>query len=917
LSQHLVFLLLGLANGAVFAALALALVVTYRSSGVINFATGAIALISAYIYAFLRQGELLVPIPGLPETVHLGHGLPFAAAVALTLLFDAALGLALYGSTFRPLRAASPVAKAVASVGVMVVLTGVIVQRVGTNATSVATIFPSTVYTFGSIRVSADRLWLAATVVIIAGVVVAGYRFTRFGLQTRAAAETERGAYVSRVSPERIAAVNWMIGTAVAGLAGILIAPISPLVPYSYTLFIVPALAAAIVGGFDSIVVAVAAGLVIGMLQSEATYLQTQHSWLPQSGLAELIPLVLILVVFVVRAKPLPSRGTLLQTALARAPRSTHLPRSTAIGVGVGAVAIFALQGSWRAALATSLIMGIIGLSIVVITGMAGQVSLAQLTLAGVAGFILGPLTTDWHVPFPIAPIIAALGATAIGVVVGLPALRIRGLPVAIVTLSLAVALQAIWFQNSQFVSAAGKPVGNPRLFGVDLGPGTGAAFPRPAFCLTVLFVLALAAVSVALLRRSRLGSAMLAVRDNERSAAATGINVVATKIAAFAIAAFIAGIGGSMLGYQLGTVTFDSFDVLLGLSLFATVYLAGITSVSGGLLAGLLGAGGLAFYAGSQWLSLDVAWYQILTGIALVVTIVQNPEGLVGSVQRLAERRRARRAATSPAATLETVASGERAPVRLAVAADPAGAAAPALQVRDLSVRYGGVVAIDGVSFDVAEGTIVGLIGPNGAGKTTLIDAVSGFCPYRGSVRLGERDLDGLKSYRRIRAGLGRTFQGIELWDELTVEENVLVGPGAVPSNSPEADALFSRLALDALRARPVRELSQGQRQLVSIARSLVAQPKVVLLDEPAAGLDSNESAWLADRLREIRDSGTTIVLVDHDMELVLNLCEHIEVLDVGRIIASGDPDSIRANREVADAYLGASRPMPEATAG
>jgi ABC-type branched-subunit amino acid transport system ATPase component/branched-subunit amino acid ABC-type transport system permease component len=932
--QYVVFLLLGLANGAVFAALALALVVTYRSSGVINFGTGAIALFSAYVYAFLRQGQLLVPIPGLPETLHLNGGLAFWPAMVVTLAVDALLGLLLYGSTFRPLRTASPVAKAVASIGVMVVITGIIIQRVGTNPVAVTAIFPSNVYTIGSIRVSADRLWFAGTVVLIAGVIIAVYQFTRFGLHTRASAETEKGAYVAGVSPDRIALLNWMISAVVAGLAGILIAPISPLIPYSYTLFIVPALAAAIVGGFDSVAIAVVAGLLIGMLQSVVTYLQARHSSLPQSGLPELVPLLLILLVLVVRAKPLPSRGAIVRTTLARVPRPEKLAQSLVVGGVLGVVVILLLHGSWRAALVTSFIIGIISLSMVVITGMAGQVSLAQLTLAGVAGFLLGPLTTNWHVPFPIAPLLAALGATVIGVIVGLPALRIRGLPVAIVTLSLAVALQAIWFQNIDLVGAAGKTVAEPRLFGLDLGPGIGAAYPRPQFCILVLIVLMLVAWAVAWIRRSSLGSAMLAVRANERSAAASGINVVATKIAAFAIAAFIAGIGGSMLGYKLGTVTFDSFDVLLGLSIFATVYLAGMTSISGGIVAGLFAAGGIIAFAASQWLSLDTAWYTLLTGIGLVITVIKNPEGIVGNFHHFAERRRARRrhqVASTP--TTEAGATTERTePVSdrpatasaIAPSAEPGSTDGPAvLSVRDLSVNYGGVVAVDSVSFDVPRGAIVGLIGQNGAGKTTVIDAVAGFCSCRGSVSLDGTSLDGLKPYRRIRAGLGRTFQGIELWGELTVEENVLVGPGARRRDADEVDALLALLRLDELRHRPASELSQGQRQLVSIARALVAKPTVVLLDEPAAGLDSTESAWLADRLRDLRGTGVTILLVDHDMELVLGLCDRIEVLDIGRIIASGRPEAIRADPKVTEAYLGTSHgdavaeEVPEVSAG
>jgi ABC-type branched-subunit amino acid transport system ATPase component/ABC-type branched-subunit amino acid transport system permease subunit len=907
LDQHLVFLLLGLANGAVFAALALALVVTYRSSGVINFATGAIALASAYVYAFLREGEFILLVPGLPRSIDLGRPMPFAAAVAITLCFDAVLGLALYASTFRPLRRASAVAKAVASIGVMVVVTGVIVQRLGTSPVAVASILPSNVWVIGSVRVSSDRVWFAVTVVALTALIAAGYRFTRFGLHTRAAAETEKGAYVSRISPDRIAACNWMISAVVAGLAGILIAPITPLLPYSYTLFIVPALASAIVGGFDSLGIAVGAGLAIGMLQSEATYLRTQHSWLPSSGLGDLIPLLLILLVLVVRAKPLPSRGEIMRTALARAPRPRHLQRAVLAGAAVGLFAIFVTSGTWRAALLTSFIFAIISLSIVVVTGYAGQVSLAQLTLAGVAGFLLGPLTESWGVPFPLAPIIAAIGATAIGVIVGIPALRIRGLPFAIVTLSLAVTVQAIWFQNTDLVGTAGRIVPAPKLLGVALGPGTGAAYPRPAFCILVLAVLISTALAVALLRRSALGSAMLAVRANERSAAASGINVVGTKIAAFAIAAFIAGIGGSMYAYRLGSVTWDSFDVLLGLGVFAVVYVAGITSVSGGVLAGMLAAGGIVSYATAQWISLDATRYTIVTGVALVVSVIKNPDGLVGNAHRIIDRRRAKR--TEPV-ECDAPSLARRVFPDLAESPRRPGVA---LGVRDLKVQYGGVVAVDGVSFDAQRATITGLIGPNGAGKTSVIDAITGFCRYEGSVELDGVLLDGRPPYRRARQGLGRTFQGIELWDELTVSENIFVGPGQSKPSAEEVARLYELLELGALRDRPAGELSQGQRQLVSIARALVPGPEVLLLDEPAAGLDSTESAWLARRLRDLRDAGITVVLVDHDMNLVLNLCDHIEVLDFGRIIACGTPTEMRRSRAVADAYLGTTHATPE----
>jgi ABC-type branched-subunit amino acid transport system ATPase component/branched-subunit amino acid ABC-type transport system permease component len=901
MDQHLIFLLLGLANGAVFAALAMALVVTYRSSGVLNFATGTIALYGAYTYAFLRHGELLVLIPGLPKTVDLGSDLSFWPATLLTLLITALFGLLLYVVVFRPLRAAPAVAKAVASIGVMVVLTGLMSQRLGTAPVSVDAILPTNVWTLGSIRISSDRVWFAAAILGLAVLITAAFRFTRFGLHTRAAAETEKGALVSGIAVDRIAALNWMISAAVAAVAGILIAPIVPLVPVSYTLFIVPALAAAVLGRFQYVIPAVVGGLAIGMLQSEMTYLRSQNTWLPGSGLPELVPLVLILVVLVAWAKPLPSRGVILQRTLGRAPRPQRILVPTIVGTVAATLAVIVLHDNWRSALVTSFIFGIICLSLVVVTGYAGQVSLAQLTLAGVAGFLLATLTTEWSIPFPIAPILAALGATVVGVIVGLPAIRVRGLFVAVVTLAMAYAVQAIWFHNSDYVPAEGRDISGPKLFGLDLRSRVGTEYPRLAFSLMVLAVLVIVAVSVALLRRSRLGSAMLAVRANERSAAGAGINVVRVKIAAFAIAAFIAGIGGAMLGYKQGNLTFDPFDILIGIGVFATAYLAGITSVSGGLLAGVLAAGGIVYYATSQWLNLG-DWYATITGVGLVFTVVRNPEGIVGPFHVMLERRRARRSRSEASAP---------APLHVVEGRESARRDEPLLSLHELRVAYGGVVAVDQVSFDVAEGDIVGLIGPNGAGKTTLIDAISGFAPASGSVRLAGAELQGLPPHRRIRAGLGRTFQQIELYDDLSVRENVVAGQVARErrlSSAEDLDDVLALLDLTEVAERPAGDLSQGQRQLVSIARALIGDPLLLLLDEPASGLDTSESAWLGERLRRIRARGVSILLIDHDMHLVLNLCDEIHVLDFGQLIASGTPAAVKADRRVAEAYLGAT---------
>ena len=953
MSTYFQFLFLGLGNGGVFAALAMALVVTYRSSGVLNFATGAQALYAAYTYSLLRNGLLLQPIPGLSPTINLGTNLSFWPALLITLAIQAVLGALAYLLIFRPLRNHRPVAKAVASIGLMGLLTAVVTYQVGTQVILVNPIFPQNHVSFLGVDISVDRLLLAGTIIGLGIVLTVLFRFTRFGLATRASAETEVGALVSGLSPDRIALVNWIISFVVCGLAGILIAPLVPLQPGTYTLFIVPALAAAVVGRFHSLGWAIAAGLGIGMLESLSVYLNGVHSWFP-AGAGQLIPLILVLAVLAFRGQTMPSRGTLVQVTLGRAPRPHWRLPTAVIGTAVGIGAIYFFTGNDRAALYSSMITGVITLSLVVVTGYTGQISLAQLTFAGVSAYILSTFASSWGIPFPIAPILAALVAAAAGVLIGIPALRVRGLMLGVVTLTFAAGVEAIWFNNNSVDGgASGLAIPTPRLFGMDLSIGSGKDFPRPAFGILCLVVLVLVALGVSWLRTSRLGSAMLAVRADERSAAAAGINVVLVKLTAFAIAAFIAGLGGSLLAYQLGNVTFQDFDAYLGLVTFSVVVVAGITSVSGGILAGIISAGGILVALISSGVGTGGVdnWYGVVAGIGVILTVIFNPDGIVGPTHLFLEQRRVRGVMARPdgalvpslrAASKTDVAEPTTPRRRRSHASAPArwlgwhrwrsnraswsatGAGVgtnghthgsgsetvgPLLDVKNLTVRYGGVVAVDNVSFRVEEGQIVGLIGPNGAGKTTMIDALCGFHDYEGSVALAGQDVAGYSPHRRAALGLARTFQLAGVSDDLTVEENVQVGQHRATTHDAEAlTRILNELGLVEMRDLQVSMLSQGQRQLVSVARALAGEPRLLMLDEPAAGLDSTESLWLAERLRGVRDTGVTILLVDHDMSLVLNLCDAIDVLDFGALIATGTPDQIRENERVSTAYLGAT---------
>ena len=903
MDQHLIFLLLGLANGAVFAALAMALVVTYRSSGVLNFATGTIALYGAYTYAFLRHGQLLVLIPNpfTGTTVDLGTNFGFWPATLMTLVISSLFGLLLYVLVFRPLRTAPAVAPAVASIGVMVVLTGLMSQRLGTTPVSVDAILPTKIWVLGSVRISSDRVWFAVTILAIAFVIAAAFRFTRFGLHTRAAAATEKGALVSGIAPDRVAALNWMISAAVAAIAGILIAPIVPLVPISYTLFIVPALAAAVLGRFQYLIPAVVGGLAIGMLQSEVTYLHSLYSWLPSSGLSELVPLVLILLVLVVRAKPLPSRGVILQRTLGRAPRPQRILMPTALGTAAGALALIVLTHNWRSAMVTSLIFAMICLSLVVVTGYAGQVSLAQLTLAGVAGFLLGTITTEWGVPFPIAPILAALGATVVGVVVGLPAIRVRGLFVAVVTLAMAYAIEAVWFHNSDYVPAEGKNITGPTLFGLDLRARVGTDYPRLSFCLLVLVVLVIVALGVAKLRTSRLGSAMLAVRANERSAAGAGINVVRVE--------------DRLVRDRCVHRRARRGDARLqaGQRHLRLVRRPGRHRRLRDRVPG-------RHHVRVRWHPRRVARRQ--RHRLLRVVTVAEPGRLVRHdhrrrprAHRRAQPRRHRRARARRTREDARAAGGRpgtragRSPPGRGRAGGTSRSGTPVVARRACRVRR----CDRGRKRQHRRGRGHDRRAhrPERRGQD---DPARRDQRVRAGVGVGQargRELGRLPPHRRIRAGLGRTFQQIELYDDLTVRENVVAGLAARERRRASEDDLqrtLELLELTDLAELPAGELSQGRRQLVSIARALIGDPRVVLLDEPASGLDTAESEWLGERLRTIRDSGVTILLVDHDMHLVLNLCEQIHVLDFGRLIASGPPAAVKADRRVTEAYLGST---------
>jgi branched-chain amino acid transport system permease protein len=584
----------------VYAALGLGLVLVHRASGVVNFAHGAMAMLITYAFVELRPDIGLWP------------------ALAVSTVAAAALGPVVDGLVFRPLRRAPALARVVASVGLLATLQALAVLWFGADSRPVPSLLPNRPVGVLGVEVPRDRLLLAALVITAAAGLWALYRFTRFGLASRAAAEDQTSVAMLGWSPDALSAVNWVLASVLAGLGGILVGPLTALDPATTTLLVVPALAAALAGRLSSFGVTTAVALALGMAQSAILKLQDDVSWIPRAGVREGLPLLVILAALALgRGRGL-GRGEAVVGPLPLATRPRRPVWWAGAGLVAGSAALLVLSGQYRLGLVNSLIGAVICLSLVLLTGYVGQISLAQMAFAGVAGFSLAKLATAWDVPFPVAPLVAAALAAVVGAAVALPALRLRGLSLAVVTLAAAVTVEEAVFKSPALTGGfEGTLV--PELPGID-----GRASTR-AFGMVALAVVAGVALAVSALRRGRLGRRFLAVRANERAAAACGIDLTATKLTAFALSAFVAGLGGALLGYGQGRLSFGSFGVFVSLSYLAAAYLGGIASVAGALVGGLLVPGGLAFTVIS-------GRYQLLaTGLGLIAVALLRPQGIVG----------------------------------------------------------------------------------------------------------------------------------------------------------------------------------------------------------------------------------------------------------------------------------------------
>ncbi len=645
MTTWLVYLLIGLGTGAVYAAIAMGTILSFRGSAVVNFAQGAMATFPALVFVELRdKGDLVLPIVILPHRIHLTHRLPLAPSFVIAVAIAALIGLASHAFIFHPLRNATQVAKVIASVGLNTALIGLAVLHFGAAPRRTAPILPSGVVRVFGRPIPQDRFWLAGLVCAAGAGLWALYRFTQFGLATRAAAENEKGAELMGQSPRFLGAANWVLASVVAGAAGILVTPVRGVGPFNYSSYLVAALAAALAARLRSFGVAIMAGIGIGMFEGLSSHLVSTRQ-VPRfllGGFETVVPFVVIVGALVVFGATLPGRGTLLENRNPKASVPRLYTPTVALAVVIAAVVLLFGSSGLRLATIESCITAILILSIVLLAGYVGQVTLAELTFAGFSAFMLARFTTRLHLPFPLSPLAAIAVTTIVGTLASLPAVRIRGIQLAIVTVSAATAIEQVLFRSPTFTGLGGTAhVPNPRIFGVNLGiiPDGRGGYPNRTFGIMVLVVAVGCAVLVANVRRTATGRRMLAVRANERAAAASGINVPRTKLLGAGLGSFVASVSGVLMGYKFVDFSSVGFEAARGLGVVALAYLGGIATVSGAFVAGIMAPAGVLFTV----LGNNSSDSQLLfSGIGLIVVAVKFPGGITSAgpaVRRLLAR--------------------------------------------------------------------------------------------------------------------------------------------------------------------------------------------------------------------------------------------------------------------------------------
>jgi ABC-type branched-subunit amino acid transport system ATPase component/ABC-type branched-subunit amino acid transport system permease subunit len=921
----------GAVDGLIVALLAMGIVLVYRSSRVINFAVGDIGVPAAALLAIM---------------VAKSHW-PYWPALIGVVLVGTVSGAVVELAVIRRLFRAPRVIVLVATIGVAELAQAVTHALPDYRTGDLQTAFPSPItshWKVGSVTIEGAQL----LTLIVVPVITLGLWWllghSRFGEAVRACATNADLARLTGINPKLVSTAIWSIAGFLSAMAVILWATSqhsSELVSIGPNTLLL-GLTAALIGRMTSFPKTVLGAMGVGIL-----YRVVPFNFSNDPGLVQFLLFILVLVLvarmrkgddaggesfaFAPRVPPVPER--LREIWWVR--RMPQLLAGFALVVAV-ALPLVVTQSSRHLTYATILAFAICVVSVTVLTGWGGQLSLGQMAFAGVgalsaAAFARGvSVNIGWRttrivnarlhgVPFFVAVVLGAVVACLFAIAVGVGALRVKGLLLAVSTLAFAIAAEEYLFHRPIFaVSQYSETVELPRghLGTIDL------ADRNRAYYYLVLASLVAVVVAMGHLRRSGIGRIIIGVRENEPAASALTVSPTRAKLIAFASGGFIAGYGGALLGGLVVSIAFSQrfFRVEDSLSVVAMAVIGGLGSLTGAVTGALWVVGLPSFWPTNAEVPL------LTSSIGLLVILLYIPGGftqigywLRGEVLRWVEKR-------LPEAPVKSVtvppASLTRGPNEV-IATNADGSV---LATHGLTVRFGGLLAVDGVDFLARPGEVIGLIGTNGAGKSTMLNAIGGFLPSSGRVELLGRDVSGLAAHQRARAGLGRTFQAATLFPELTVRETVelaLEARRATPfwgtllwlpkatrgerAKRTEARELIDFLGLGRYADRFIAELSTGTRRIVELASVLAVAPRVICLDEPTAGVAQREAEAFGPLIKRVQQElDATLVVVEHDLPLILSISDRIYCLEAGAVIAAGPPHEVRNDPRVIASYLG-----------
>ena len=919
----------GVVNGMVLGLLALGVVLVYRSTRVINLAVGNMGL----------------PATGLMALLVINYDFSYWLALPIALVVGIAVGAMIERAVIRRLFEAPRVIVLVATIGIAQLMQAVLASYPDLERTR-GQRFPAPLTFIWDdvlgLRITGPKLTILVLVPLLAVGLSWFLNRTVFGQTVQASATNADLARLSGIDPKMVQLFVWTVAGLLATISLLLLSAnrgsiggLSNLGPNTMA----RALAAAVIAGMVSFPRALAAGVTIGVVQAHV-----QFVFINQGGLIDFLLFVVVAVAvafqsrgsadevgsfsFSARRRPIPER--LREIWWVRGLSTTALGLLLAIAL---VLPYLVTRPSRHLLYASILAFAICALSMTIVTGWAGQLSLGQMAFAGIGalfaagfnrGFTFGVGIGDrWElfsvtlprVPYLISMLLAAGMAAATAALIGLGALRVKGLLLAVTTFAFAMAAQQYLYRRPMLNGGNSQSI--PFRRG-SLGP-LDLASQRAYYylCLGILVVLL---VVVARLRRSGIGRSIIGVRENEYTAAAYTVSPTRTKLLAFSLAGGIAGLGGALLGGLVQNIPYTErlFQITDSLRLVSIVVIGGLGTLMGPVVGALWVVGLPAFWPDNELVPL------FTSSIGLLILLLYFPGGLIqitysarDALLRWAESRlpdAPSKTSTAPPAVV--LGGGQIRPVYQG----------PALAVRDVSVTFGGLRAVDRVSIVAHPGEVVGLIGANGAGKSTLMNAIGGFTPAEGIVEILGNDVSGRSASARARVGLGRTFQAARLFPELTVRETVQVALEArgrthllstalfLPSASrseramaSDASDLIDFLGLGRYADGFVAELSTGTRRIVELAGLLAIDAQVLCLDEPTAGVAQRETEAFGPLLKQIQQElHATMIVIEHDMPMIMALSDRVYCLEAGQVIAEGPPDEVRNDPRVVASYLG-----------